>query len=533
MSFTSLLGGPLSAAFFCTRPMVSGVERDCEALLARLRQRLYPETIPVLTSYWLKTVCASGYERRRWRELDGLLRSALGEQLPNDSSRQAIIDVQAWIQQTVLLAGRTPRFLPPRLDPVRSSLTSERLAAYIGRLLNEWLPGELARLLVNESESSIPQDDGIPVLAIGEALERLLVREHLSPATLEMVLQPELHSPQCVYPADAEILRDVVLWLLGRTWAPRPSVMPATLLCVAPGSPLLADYGEAIRHAFLVPRPGSEEVHVPIAPAQALEILKGDQVRIGSVVVTMDGRWWESENLQSGEQFSVVYRPMGRLRIDFSADHAKLRVPWPETRLRWSGEVRFRDAFKVFGREWHGSQWEEDAEHTWLHLVFSRVLLVAEIAPAKETGFRRSRPASVDIAWAALENALTSSVVQKNCEPIERLQHSDLTPLGRAIFRLTESIMSRRQQEREVIETQLTAIRYFGAQVSSVYGRVPWRILPAPVRATLLKNRSFPAWLEFLIEVFDGLPEALSEAARQNQASGKTARSNSPKPHAA
>jgi hypothetical protein len=497
-----------------------------------LCQRLYPETIPVLASYWLKTVYAGGCELRRWQELNGLLKQALGEQLPNAPSRQALIDVQTWIQQTVLKAGRAPPSLPPRLEPVRSIPNSVRLAAYVGRLLNEWLPVEVARLLVNESESTIPQNSGIPVLATASALERLLVRERLSPATLEMLLQPELLSPQWVYPADAEILRDVVLSLLGRTWAPTPSVMPATLLCVAPGSALPADYREAVRHAFLVPRPGGEEVHVPIAPAQALEILKGDQVRIGSIVVTMDGRWWESENLQSGEQHSVVCRPMGRLRIDYSADHAKLRVPWPETRLRWSGGVCFRNVFEIFGREWHVSRWEEDAERTWLHLVFSRTLPMAGIASAEDTEFPRSRPASVDMAWASLENGLKSSLVQKSREPIERLYHSDLIPLGRAIFGLTESIMSRRPQKFETIETQLRAIRYLEAQLFSVYGRVPWRILPAPVRATLLRNRSYPSLLELLNQVFDALPEALSEATKQSQASGKAARSTSP-PHAA
>jgi hypothetical protein len=417
------------------------------------------------------------------------------------------------------------------VGPVRAPLNSEWLAPYIGRLLNEWLPVEVARLLVNESESTVPQY-GIPVLTIGRALERLLVRERLSPQTLEMLLHPELLSPQYVYPADAEILRDVVLSLLGRIWVPPPSVMPATLLCVAPGSPLPADYREAVRRAFLVSRPGGEEVHVPIPPAQALDILKGDRVRIGSIVVTMDGRWWESKDLECGEQHSVVYLPMGRLRIDYSADHARLEMPWPESRLRWSGFVHFRDTFEIFGREWHVSQWEEDAEGTRLHLVFSRTLTMLEIAPAAGTEFRRSRPASVDMAWAALENALTNSIIEKSREPIERLYHSDLIPLGRAIFGLTESVMSRRLQERETIETQLRAIRYLTAQVSSVYGRVPWRILPAPVRATFPRVRSYPVLLELLNQVFDELPEELSGPTTQSPGSGKAPRSPSP-PHAA
>jgi hypothetical protein len=149
---------------------------------------------------------------------------------------------------------------------------------------------------------------------------------------------------------------------------------------------------------------------------------------------------------------------MGRLRIDYSADHAKLRVPWLETRLRWSGDVYFQNVFEIFGREWHVSKLEEDAERTWLHLVFSRTLPMPKIAPSEDAGFPPSRPASVDMAWAALEHALRNSIVQKSREPIERLRHSDLIPLGYAIFGLTESIMSRRPQKCETIETHLRVL---------------------------------------------------------------------------
>src|SRR6185369_17820076 len=117
-------------------------------------------------------------------------------------------------------------------EPLRPTPKSEQLEPYIRRLLNPWLVAEVACLLINQSESGVPQDGGIPVLAIATSLERLLLRDRLSPGTLEMLLQPDLVSPRDVYPADAEILTDVVLALLGRTWAPTPPVMPATLLGV-------------------------------------------------------------------------------------------------------------------------------------------------------------------------------------------------------------------------------------------------------------------------------------------------------------
>jgi hypothetical protein len=119
---------------------------------------------------------------------------------------------------------------------------------------------------------------------------------------------------------------------------------------------------------------------------------------------------------------------------------------------------------------------------------------------------------SVDLAWSALENALASSIAQESSEPIEGFRHSDLIPLGRAIFELVASFMRRRLPPREVIEAQLKDIRCLGAGVSSKYGRVPWRILPAKVHARFFKIRSYPELVELLNQVFDSLPVRLSEA---------------------
>jgi hypothetical protein len=499
-------------------PRSSQPQSEVDALLARMRQRLYPETIPVLASYWLKTVYAARHERAWWKELNDLLRQVLSKQLLDGPSREALIDIQSWVQETGLRSGKTPGAPTSKLEPLRANPKPEHLAPYIRRLLNQWLLAEVACFLFNRSESGIPQDGGIPVLAIATSLERLLLRDRLSPGTLEMLIQPDLVSPRDVYPADAEILADVVLALLGRTWAPTPPVMPATLLGVAAGSPLPQGYGEAVRHASYVPIQEGDEVHVPIGAAQASEILKGDPVRIASVIVTMDGRCWVSESLQRVEQYSVIYKPWGRLRIDLSADHAKLVVPWPDPQLHWPGAVHFRDPFEIFGREWHESSWEMDGERVWLHLVFSRTLPIAEIQP-EALGFRRSHLASVDMAWAALEKALATSLSQKGREPIEQLRRTDFIPVGRAIFELTKLSKSGRLLKREAIETQLRAIRYLQSEVSIEYGRVPWRILPVPAQTIFLKKRPDASLLQLLNQVFDGLPEALSETASQSSPS--------------
>src|SRR5690348_1039218 len=109
--------------------------RDVEALLARMRQRPYPETIPVLASFWLKAVFERGYGLRRWKQLNSLLRRALSQQRLDEFSRQAILDIQTWIPQTVLTTREPPPFTHPRLDGICVTLTSDQLPVFIRRLL--------------------------------------------------------------------------------------------------------------------------------------------------------------------------------------------------------------------------------------------------------------------------------------------------------------------------------------------------------------------------------------------------------------
>jgi hypothetical protein len=479
-----------------------------EDLLVRMGHRRYPETIPVLASYWLKTVYAGGHDRRWWKKLSEALSEVLTQQSLNAASCEALVDIRTWIHQAILDGGEMPEHQAARKDPLRGNLTRERLVPYVSRLLNEWLAPEIAVLLTNESEFG----SGIPVLAVGTALERLLLREHLSPETLQMLLEPELLSPRCLYPADVEMLTDVVLSLLGRTAAPVPPVLPAIVLSATAAWSLSPDYQDAVRHASWVQGPEGEGVHVPISETQAREILSGGPVRLASIIVTMDGRWWESESLQSGQDHSVVYKPGGRLRIDYSADHARLEAPWPDTQLSWRGPVHFQD-FEVFGRVWRASSWETDGEHTRMHLMFSHVLPIERAQPAAE--LRRARPAYIDMAWAALEEALAVAVVEKSGEPIEQIRRADFIPLGRAIFRLAEVAKEHSRSDGDALETQLRAIQFLQAEISLEYGRVPWRILPSSTKALFLKKSTSPDVLGLLNRVFEGLPPALGERNRQ------------------
>ena len=130
------------------------------------------------------------------------------------------------------------------------------------------------------------------------------------------------------------------------------------------------------------------------------------------------------------------------------------------------------------------------------------------------------------MAWSGLEDALTRSLAQGSSEPIERLRHSDLVPLGRAIFELAVSLLSRPLPPCEVIEAQLRGVDCLEAEVSSKYGRVPRRILPPRAQASLFAIQPYPELVELLNQVFDSLPERLSAATNPDLGSAKLLRSN-------
>jgi hypothetical protein len=498
------------ATLLTKRAQPSRPERDFGHLLDRLSRHHYPASLQVTAYYWLRTVCGSGYERRAWRILEKLIEK-LRDSTPEWGSLAD--DLRNWVRTASSADRDGPKAEGASKETNRSNLQSEVLAPYIARLLNEWLPLEVSRLLIEEDHFG-PEDGGIPAFAKARAMERLLVRERLSAGTLQALLQTGFLSPRFVYPADVEVLRDVVLFLLGRTEAPTARVLPAALLCVAPDTPLDSDYGDTASHAVLANRVGYEEVHVAISPDQANRLLRGDWLRIGSVLVTMDGRWWLADRLlEDGQRDLIAYRAAGRLEIDYSADHAHLRIPWPEAQTTWAGPVGLAQSIEIFGREWKISRWERDAEQTWVDLVFVRTMPVSKIAPVAELGLRRSRPVSVDIAWAALENALAAAAAQKSLEPVERLRHSELVPAGRALFALMEAVTNHRFRKREAIETRLRSISYQQAEVVPSYGRVPWRILPSPVRTRLLSTRMDTGLANLLADVFEGFPSASGHLA--------------------
>jgi hypothetical protein len=379
----------------CTQ---SGPAAELKLLLNRISQRLYPESVPILASCWLKTIYAAGHNRVWWRELDVVISQTLSNQLLEAAAADPLRSIQKWIRHVMLPGQKTaPEVQPLLAPPFRPDLTSGQAGPYVSRFLNEWLPAEVARLLTVDDELASSNEGGTPEQAIATALERLLLRQHSSRATLELLVEAAWFSPKYVYPAHVEILRDIILRLLGRTSTPAAPILPVTAL--AGGFP------DALGQAFLVSCANGDELHVPLDRAQALVGLRDDLGFRESIVVTMDGRWWQSAGLQSGRRSVIAYHPGGRLRIDFGSEHARLVVPWPDAGARWRGAIHLPGGIALFGRQWHGCAWESGAERTWLHLECSGALTLPETLDFQSPHRRRLRSGSIEMAWSELEQA--------------------------------------------------------------------------------------------------------------------------------
>jgi hypothetical protein len=481
----------------------SGPRLVLDDLLTRIQSRLYPETIPVLASYWLKTVYSAGHNLAWWTQLHAALGQVMQEDQPSGgAAAQALADVDAYIRHEIIDKHAAPAARPAAAPPFRPELSPKQAVAYVCRLLNEWLPAEVAQLLTGELQEFPPEEGGMPPLAVGKAVERLLSREHFSPRGLELFLQPGM---VCAYPAHAEILRDVVLSLLGRTAAPPPPLLPAVPLTVG-GSLLPPGFADAVQKAALLSaNHGSEELCVPLEQSQALSLLGRDQVHIDSILVTADGRWWESVRLLGGPECALVYRPAGRLRIDFTSDHARLTLPWPASLAYWPGEVHLPARFELFGRVWRAVAWERTTDRAFLRLEFTRALTLSD-AGATDAGLRapRLRPASAEMAWSELEQALATALSQRSVVPVDQLRREELIPLARAILRLAESL-----RHPAELEQSMLSVRYHHGAVAAAYGRIPSRVLPPQVLDAFRKMRDDARWKDLLPEIWEDIPGSL------------------------
>jgi hypothetical protein len=297
----------------------------------------------------------------------------------------------------------------------------------------------------------------MPALTVANALEGLLLREHFSPAGLELLFEAEWFSPKYVYPADVEIFRDIVLALLGRPAAPAPPVLPAI--------PLAGGFADAVSRAYLVASEDDDELHVPLDAAQALELLKHDPVRIGSIVVTMDGRWWESARFQRGLQNVIAYRPGERLRIDLSISPPSMPGSWCRGLMpRQAGLEQFISPSMSLCLAANGARaWEGRRPDLVAFRIFGHSDVFRNASSRQWASARFGAP-SIEIAWSEVEQAPATGV----SDSIDQLHRWDLIPLAHALKRLDDCLLRPRPYSRRDVEQCLRSVRYLQSAVASL-----------------------------------------------------------------
>src|SRR6476659_7461008 len=83
-------------------------EEALDQLCVRMRQRLYPETLPVLASCWLKTIYSSGHNRAWWVQLKESMDRALQHERLEPFSRDVLLSARNWTERAVLTGDDVP-----------------------------------------------------------------------------------------------------------------------------------------------------------------------------------------------------------------------------------------------------------------------------------------------------------------------------------------------------------------------------------------------------------------------------------------
>ena len=388
------------------------VREDLESLRERARRRNYPETMSVLTFYWLQTV-REAYTLEHWPILQEEIRKVVHSRgYVSSNEVLALEQASEWIAGT--LPSKRTRIRRENMAP---PFSSERLAPpdfvsqeFLENLLNRWLPERVlerygTRLIAGDWSSENAYQE------IALCLEDLLRRFAVFPDTelvqafdeiqnrppapaedvahwrqrrqagLESLVRVPLRDASAVDPKIREILNDVVLYLLGLP-SPPPSTSEAGYACLFPmpfGADLPADLPEQVcQYPLPLSYRRASTLFIPLKRwAGPPPDDSNGALSIRSTLLTPDGRVWEAHHMEqeAGSPPGITYRPIGRLDTIPTTRGRFLRVPmasWPE---EISPEVSRAIDLVLFHRRWHMKCLEGASEGSFI--IYEPVLQTA------------------------------------------------------------------------------------------------------------------------------------------------------------
>ena len=109
------------------------------------------------------------HNRAWWDELDRSIKKFVARDACGVKA-DTIREIQDWSRQAILTQRKLPTVQPLLRPPFRPDLTPGEAAPYLARVLNEWLPAEVARVLTGEAEFGGPMESGIPAVTVAIAL---------------------------------------------------------------------------------------------------------------------------------------------------------------------------------------------------------------------------------------------------------------------------------------------------------------------------------------------------------------------------
>ncbi len=362
------------------------VDADIRCLRERACRRSFPDTLPVLSYYWLQTLRESrGAEH--WTMLEKEIQRLLGQQGSMTPAESLALEAAAkWVRAAEPQVARKPRgaglfvaftsghFAPPQF----------RSGAFLDTLLNRWLPAALAE---KYAERTIPEDwtdstaneeiavcleeilrpwASMPDVETVQGLDKLQKRQptpaeevlrwrRARQASLESLVTTAMPDASLADPKLREILNDVVLYLLG-SLEPAPLAEPgyAWLFPAPRGANLPPDLARQVCE-FGLPQgySASTELFIPVAGPEPRWGERNQALSIQSTLLTPDGRVWEAHRLeqQAGCSPCIVYRSYGVIELFRTDEGLFLKAPiyaCPD-----EVDPGASQEFQLYGRRWH------------------------------------------------------------------------------------------------------------------------------------------------------------------------------------